>query len=232
MIVNNGNKINCEFADEIVSYLYNELSAKARSKFEGHLSNCAVCTDEFAAISDARFSVFEWQREEFANLPTPKVVIPFEQKVIVNEEGGGLFAGLRGLVALINMPIAAAVGLIVILAVGFVIFMRSDNRVQQAVIPTKPPVSEPIPNAAPVPQTHEVSKPEVATNIGTPSLPKNEFRAVKAVLRKTPVLRPTIADVKRPLLRPVQATPPVLNNFEADEDNSLRLADLMADLDG
>src|SRR5205823_10518511 len=67
----------CEVFAEIGSYLYNETSAAERRRFESHLSNCDMCTDEFAAISNARFSIFEWQREEFANLPTPEFHIPY-----------------------------------------------------------------------------------------------------------------------------------------------------------
>ena len=68
----------CGFLSDTVSYLYGEMPESERSTFEDHLAGCEACTDEFAGISFSRFSVLEWQRGEFANLPTPEIVIPYE----------------------------------------------------------------------------------------------------------------------------------------------------------
>ena len=62
----------CGFTSDAVSYLYGEMPAHERSVFEDHLAGCDACTDEFAAISYSRVSVMEWQRGEFADLPTPE----------------------------------------------------------------------------------------------------------------------------------------------------------------
>src|SRR5437773_5599682 len=98
MLNNNNHDQSCEFFTEIVSYLYNETGDAERRKFESHLSHCGVCTDEFAAISNARFSIFEWQREEFAKLPTPEFHISYaavKPAAMADVEYKGFFSGLR-----------------------------------------------------------------------------------------------------------------------------------------
>ena len=98
-MLNNENEKSCGFADEIVTYIYGEISETERSKFEMHLVDCMSCTDEFAGISNARFAIFEWQKEEFAHLSTPEIVIPYTAKP-KPAEAIGFFAGLRGLLTL------------------------------------------------------------------------------------------------------------------------------------
>src|SRR5881275_1304390 len=70
-------KNECPLNHEIVSYIYGELGGGIELEFETNLADCIACTDEFAAVSNARFSVYEWQKEEFAHLPTPAIVIPY-----------------------------------------------------------------------------------------------------------------------------------------------------------
>jgi hypothetical protein len=67
---------NCGYVEVMLSYMYDEIAAGDRERFENHLAECVGCTDEFAAIADARFFVYEWQKLEFAEMPTPQIVIP------------------------------------------------------------------------------------------------------------------------------------------------------------
>ena len=78
------NSSNCEFAESIVTYMYGELPIGEQEDFEAHLKDCQLCIDEFAVISEARFSVYQWQRSEFAPLETPEIRIPI--KVAANTE--------------------------------------------------------------------------------------------------------------------------------------------------
>jgi len=89
---NNGNKQSCTHFAEIVSYIYDELTVDQRVGFESHLSDCEICRDEFAGISNARFAVYEWQREEFAPLASPTILIPYEAATV----GRGIVATIRG----------------------------------------------------------------------------------------------------------------------------------------
>ena len=115
-MLTNGNNANCGFADEIVSYIYDESGEVERRKFETHLAGCSTCTDEFAAISNARFSVFEWQKEEFAQLPTPKIVIPYARDAVRDQaDSPGFFASLG---AFLTFPRFAAAAGAIVLGVG------------------------------------------------------------------------------------------------------------------
>ncbi len=232
---NNG-KTNCPFEDEIVTYIYDEMVGSERMKFENHLSGCSVCTDDFAAISEARFSVFEWQKEEFGHLPTPDIVIPYESNRRVVEESSsvGFLAGLRGWLS--PLPLAAAAGLILFLGMGFVMLrdvgttdqpIATNMNVQQIEAPNTAPIK----NVDPVKQ-HEVKQPEVA--VTTPKTTSKDIQPVKAVARRqTPSLKQTMAtNLKKPASTQVPSTVPILSNYEAEDDNSLRLADLFADIDG
>lgn len=229
-------KTNCPFKDEIVSYIYDEIVGSERLNFESHLSGCSVCTDEFAAISEARFSVFEWQKEEFGNLPTPNIVIPYEPKKNTVKEGAsvGLLAGLRGWLQ--PLPIAAAAALIVIVGLSFVMFRSVGPREQTVasnlnVQPVAIQNAEPIKNAETVKQP-EITQAEVA--VTTPKTTSKDIQPIKIVARRqTAVVKQMVATTpKKQNLSPALSTAPVLSNYEAEDDNSLRLADLFADIDG
>ena len=235
-MLNNGNKTNCGFANEIVSYIYVEIGAAERTKFETHLANCAVCTDEFAAVSNARFSVFEWQKEEFANLATPEIVIPYAPKKTVDEEDApvGFLAGLRGLLSLVNLPVAVAAGLFVFLGIGFLAMNYLGRGGQQIAsnIGVPPIQSHNTPVVLP---TDDTKTPEVAVTISSPNKSiRQEVRPVKAVEhRRSRIERQVTA--KNSVDR--NSTPnipnaPILSNYEENDDNSLRLAELFDNIGG
>src|SRR5687768_3655002 len=120
-MLRNTNNHRCGFADEIVSYIYDEIGATDRRRFESHLSECDGCTEEFAAVSNARFSVFEWHREEFAHLLTPEIVIPYaaKQTTVAESSSKGALAGFRGFLTLLGRPMAVAATLAVCIGLGF-----------------------------------------------------------------------------------------------------------------
>lgn len=70
----------CNFAEEIVSYVYDEMAENDKANFEQHLVNCSPCADEVADFSSISFSIQEWRDTEFANLATPSIEIPYETK--------------------------------------------------------------------------------------------------------------------------------------------------------
>ena len=234
-MLENGNKINCGFSDEIVSYLYDEVGASERTRFETHLANCALCTDEFAAVSNARFSVYEWRREEFADLPTPQIVIPYPPKRNDEESVSvGLLAGLRGW---LNFPVAVAAGLVLCLGLGF-FALRYLGSVEQPIasnIKNIPPNETHNPPA--VATTTEVKQPDVA--VGTVTLPtvrpSSEVRPVKAVEYRRPRGEKQLTArnaVNRNAAQNISNAPILSENNEEADDNSLRLSDLFADVDG
>ncbi|HMS10229.1 MAG TPA: zf-HC2 domain-containing protein, partial [Pyrinomonadaceae bacterium] len=80
----------CERSAEILPYLYKEVSDAERDGFDAHLAECSGCRDEFAAISFSRYSVYEWQREEFAPLATPDLAAAFAPDAADSEPVGWL----------------------------------------------------------------------------------------------------------------------------------------------
>ena len=87
-----GNNINsCLFGEELVAYVYGELSSDGRARFENHLLDCSACTAEFADISLSRLGVYEWHRDEFLPLETPQFVIPFAPATTRVEAGNSWF---------------------------------------------------------------------------------------------------------------------------------------------
>jgi hypothetical protein len=240
MLNNNGNKNNCGFADEIVSYIYDEIGASKRAKFEDHLAGCSNCTDEFAAVSEARLSVFEWHREEFAHLPTPEIVIPYKRAH--EDHSVGLLTGISRWLHLVKSPVAAAaIFAIVFLGVGFVTLRYLGH--PETPIASKSEILADTRATTPVIQKvheqkteSEQKMPEIVSAAAQrrSNLKDNDIRPAKAALQrqvvnKTRVVaRSTVKQV--PLQTP--STAPVLSNFEDSSDNSLRLADLFADIDG
>ncbi len=230
-MLDNCNKNECKFTDEIVSYMYDEIGEPERSEFEQHLMDCTVCTDEFAGISNARFSMYEWRKEEFAHLPTPNIVIPYHEKA----EAIGFFAGLRDLLTLSGWPAAATVaaGLIVSIGLGFVAVnyfgggqeMASNTSTDVAVPPVVTPdnkvqVPDPVRNETEnvvVGNTDDRQTPLLQASFNA-QRPRNE-RAVTTVSQ-----RPNNKAARDPSATTAKA--PALTNYDDTDDKSLRLSDL------
>ena len=87
----------CDRIAEIVPYIYGESSPAERYDFEAHLPECVPCTDELAAIAEARFAVYEWNREEFSSIPTPAFVIPYENTPLIGESFASKLTKIFGL---------------------------------------------------------------------------------------------------------------------------------------
>ena len=236
VMLNNGNK-ECGFSDEIVAYIYDEIGQAERVKFESHLANCSVCTDEFAGISNARFSVFEWQKEDFSHVLTPQIVIPYAPRSS-DIKAVGFLSGLRDLLTLSDWSPALAVAGAVVLCVGlgFIAMNYVGSNQQIASKFDVPPVTAPetlandespsiIQPVAPKPVGAVVSR--MATNDGS----TKEMHPIKTVeiprqkLVKQMTANNAIDSVSVPRTRKA----PVLSNYEDTDDKSLRLADLFDD---
>ena len=220
----------CEFDESIVSYMYDEMPAVERERFEAHLLDCTACTDEFAAIANARYGVYEWNKEEFAHIQTPRFVIPYNEPIA----DVSFFAKVRqafqfGFGWLPTGSALAAVA--IVLGIGYFAFTGNeggqqiaglnDNESRTAVAqtPTIPSVS--------------VEKPLVGTGnerIADESGPKT----AKVVMVPAKVMRIV---TKRNFITPQQAkfagtnarrsNAPRLSNVSDDEDQTLRLSELL-----
>src|SRR5262245_44488910 len=118
------NDLNCKYANGIVPYMYGELATSAATEFELHLPECEACTDEFAALSAARYEVYDWKKLDFDPLATPAIEIPFGEVVTVSwiEKLRAAFAGSWA------MPAAAFAGVAIIVSLVTVFVITSDER--------------------------------------------------------------------------------------------------------
>lgn len=66
----------CAFAEELVSYLYDENGNDGRAAMKAHLKTCAVCADELAGFGLVRTSISDWRAAEFSVLAKPQIEIP------------------------------------------------------------------------------------------------------------------------------------------------------------
>src|SRR5260221_7713901 len=84
-MLNNNSKNNgsgCFSAEDLMSYLYDEITPAERNHLDVHLAGCRTCTEDFATVSESRFSIYEWQRNDFAALQTPTISGPWENTPI------------------------------------------------------------------------------------------------------------------------------------------------------
>jgi len=233
-MLNNGNK-ECPLADQIVSYMYGEIGDRSELEFETHLADCMTCTDEFATVSQARFSVYEWQKEEFAHLPTPEIVIPYPSTVDVGETIG-LAAAVRAWLGRLSFPVAVAAALAVCIGLGLLalnLIGRKDqpiavNTVIQAVIPN---IETP---ARPVPEPGMVETVEKKVGERTPQPGKAVLSQPHRLVKRSSPAVNNPSNIYA--VGPKQAAPapktPALNAYDDSDDNSLRLADLFDEVGG
>jgi len=216
----------CGQEDQLLSYLYEDGSAAARETFESHLAECEACTDEFAAVSLARFSVYEWHKEEFVPMPTPQIVIPYEEKPV------SIWAGLREAFSF-NWETAslAAASLLVVAAFGAYLVSTDNDGVAELNLVNVNKVAVPTPSNIDVPKPNAViSNDPVVPVKASNEEPTRSVRPIKSVQAKRDV-RPIQPTVRNDGRIPTVATANdrrVIDSLDDDsEDNSLRLSDLL-----
>lgn len=228
----NGNN-SCKLGGDLLAYLYNEMPEGGRELFETHLADCSACTDEFAELSLARYSVYEWQKLEFAPMETPEIVIPYKA------EAAGLswFDKVRATFAFSNKWATAgpALAVLTLFAIGglVVVSRYSDREVAgvQNVTTPSPERSVPAPVKIARPQTAEdepVSVPEPARKpieVGSTGKPQTVPVPVKNPPKGSVKTQPANVNSRN-------RNVPRLNGLDDEvEDKSLRLTDIFDDLD-
>ncbi len=224
----------CLFGEELVSYIYGEFPVNDRTAFEDHLLSCGECIEEFAAVSESRLGVYEWHRDEFLTLETPYFEIPFRRSVAVSEQSLGWFDALRRLFTPARLAVAG--GAFATFAVVFgTIFIVST--------PTDQFIADANTTVAPVNLSNNIKEtviPPVNSSEQTESKESfiNEFKAEKTSTKRRRSSRlvqakaTTINSVRQNQVQEARsATMPRLGTFDEAEDTSLRLADLVANID-
>lgn len=237
---NGKDKNSCLFGEELVSYIYGELPTAKHNAFESHLLNCSACTAEFADMSMSRLGVFEWHRDEFLPLATPHFVIPYEKTAVAEPEYSWVDA-LRGLFSPARFAMAG--GAFAVLAVAFtaiyVATSSTGSNVAVGVTESVTPVA--VPDQREVAASKDFVKIDEENAADTTTVSNDQPQRVN----KTPDPKDTkviqVKSVKKPVNRitqsqsaqkaPVTNNAPRLGTYVETEDTSLRLADLVADID-
>ena len=227
----------CEREGDMVAYLYAEATPVQRAEFESHLLGCTVCTDEFAEMSGARYSVYEWQREEFAPLATPRFAIPYEvpKPSFVQALRSKLSFGWA------SYAVAAAVLVVTLGGFGFWNMMTApdlrangSNKVVRdqetpaisAAVSTPETVASPDTLATAFKNDKEVqtAPSTVAVQASVRERPARTTRSTRSPVRRVVPTAEVASDIRsgRPL--------PTLTASVEDEDGSLRLTDLFDSL--
>src|SRR5688572_18967323 len=224
-------KDSCLFGEELLSYMYDELGGAERHSFETHLLNCSPCTAEFAKLSMSRLGVYEWHRDEFVPLETPRFAIPYSS----SEPTVSWLDAVRGFV-FTPAGLSLSGGALALLVVALSAFYLANSgsgglaeiQLPQPVIENVEPVRAP--NIAKV-------KDEI---IADKDLTEKSLDKPRATVGRTIESKPLIVRAKsnkKPADRQLTARgnpsvkAPRLGTFEEIEDTSLRLADLVADID-
>lgn len=251
-MLNNNHNPSCAFAEQIVSYLYGETIGKEKAAFDAHLKNCSSCADELAGFGFVRASIVEWKTEEFLNLETPSINIPYP--IAVATEKQSWLGELRKLFAL--SPTWATAFAVLVVCVGLVLlvvnFSNNNDVARKVEKPTNEVVS-PIVEEKPTPRMEETAQQDSSKVLLKPSIvenaseknapqiaPKNQIVKVSNNVRKNKGVAQNANDLvanvrklkddKNTLTARKQVVPK-LNGLEEEEDNSVRLADLFAEVE-
>ncbi|CAN5726101.1 hypothetical protein BH20ACI4_BH20ACI4_00860 [soil metagenome] len=247
----------CKFAPEIVEYLYDEIGGERKNSFELHLNNCSECADEIEDFSGLRFSIQDWKAAEFDKIATPAIQIPYQVVKTVETEKVSWFDAVRRYFSLSPVLSGAMAVLLIALFFALGIFVLSNNDESNliAVSNQKPnlnakPSEQPQPSVVTkkdetikTPEIVETDvevideKPlginpptEVPAQVNNRSNPKQKIQPVKTVEKKTPNTD-LKNDTKNAKNIPTKNKPRLNELPEEVEDNSLRLADLFAELE-
>ncbi len=245
---NNHNHIGCGDEELFVSYLYDEIDAAGRSRFENHLRACASCAEELAALRDVQFSVADWKRTEFSDLSAPFVELPVEARKPV--EGREVAVArpafgerLRALFAFRPSILAAGTAFVLLFfaATVFLVLSGAGNETQIAggsdrpdatptASATRPAIAKEAspPAASPARPSADDSAPKVEASAARKAIGDAQDKKAlqpEKVKASPPRKKPSASDKKK------EARPPALSPFDDEEDESLRLADLFAEID-
>jgi hypothetical protein len=258
MLNNNNNKNDsaCRFAEQIVPYLYNEATAVERSEFETHLDKCSICDDELDGFSFVRNSISEWRSDEIFALEMPAFDIQVMRtaktsKILtVEAEQNTWFAQIRrffvfspkfvfGFGAVVVVTACIAATLVFLNSLGNNEIAENTNQGSQKVSNTKVDVKneEVFPEQISITKQTEVSPLKVKMEKAQFNSPKisdnsNNMRKIKTVVQKSNnTIASTGNEIKKNKVNSLEKQEaPTLYKSAEDEDKSLRLADLFAEI--
>lgn len=243
----------CQYAEELVSYLYDEIGSVEKSRFEAHIISCSSCADELADFSMVRSSIVEWRDAEFTPLAVPEIRLPAPAVSSTRENlaSDSLLARFRAIFSL--SPAWAGAGAAAALLICAGLFFVAVN-IQHAPETARVENKEKIEIASSPTRENAAVQTEIAGNVQTtvaeessePPIPaakenkeKSENAPIKvsqtvtAAKSKKPVADKNVRSTKPVSRKSNQSPPPTLMADEDEfEDNSLRLSDIFRGVGG
>jgi hypothetical protein len=235
------------FAEEIVSYIYDEAPAKERREFEAHLKNCLMCADELVGFGFVRSSLTEWRNDEVFAIEMPRLENPAikTSTPVISTTSSSWLDNLRELFAWFPTWKTASVAFAVLIVFAVAMFLvnspknnevasntkqngtQNGNKIEEKVsseVPPQNPQSESIPSN---------NKPEIAGTVPSKDSAikaSNNSQKQKTIAPKT---NETVAQTKdEKKNKNIQKREvPTLTGIDEEEDKSLRLADLFEEID-
>ena len=222
----------CGFSGEaVVDYVFGEMIAERSAAFEAHLVGCDACIAELAAVSEARFEVYEWRKLAFDPLATPVVRIPYGEAAPAGFGAARIsqFFAVSRLWAAVGLA-AACVAAGAFIAVSGTYWNSGGTEMADAVPDLSAPAA-----VSPTEFKQDISPAPILTV--TPAKPVSERHAplkAKAALAVSARPSATQLAVRRPAARTnrTRNAVPTLSGYTAEEDSSLRLADVFEDIGG
>lgn len=247
-MLNGHNNSDRDHGVELVSYIYNEMDPTARGAFESHLASCGDCAEELASFADARLGIVEWKRTDFENLATPAIEIPYRRPSSAPVATG---IGFRSLLeSIFASPVFARAGIglaAAALLVGVIYFAGLFQMENPDVAEVPATWIQPLADAPDNRSAEPVKREDIAADGQLVSGPRDEpapFRTAtpsrlsadrsNSASRASVARRKIVPNENRVVRRlnsdtattRAQQKVPSLNNFEEEEDKTLRLADL------
>ncbi|MEP6850077.1 MAG: hypothetical protein ABI999_14555 [Acidobacteriota bacterium] len=245
---NNNNHSGCFSVDELMAYLYREVGETELGLMDRHLAGCGTCTDDFAAISESRFSIYEWRQTDFSDLATPIFAGPWNDAPVRDlremSSAGGRSVGerLRNLIP--SFPtwafaVTAAVIAVAVVWIGAAYLRPSSDK---SVAIRQNQADEPVQAVSPQFKETEPEK-DLAMEKRSPSgidlgkaapalQPRKPAGSALAANRTPGAHRRNIMDLngRRQEVASSFRKVPNLSGIEEDEDRTVRLADLFAEV--
>src|SRR6266550_6219601 len=101
----------CGRENDLVAFLYGELSDVENESFDSHLHTCRICQRQTSDFRSIRESVVAWRDE---SLGRASVTVP-ETSTLINQDKGSALAALRAFLDLSPLWMKGAVGFAAIL---------------------------------------------------------------------------------------------------------------------
>ncbi|CAN5529722.1 hypothetical protein BH10ACI1_BH10ACI1_19930 [soil metagenome] len=257
MLSNNKNS-SCAFSGHIVSYLYDEATSQEKNDFETHLPDCLNCSDEIAGFGLVRSSINEWRNDEFFKLESDSLKIsalrstkPVET-AINTDQSDSWINKVRRLFTFSPVFVGGFAALVICLGLGWLFIENSQKNIVADVNKTLE-----IPSVSPLTLNNVIMKPDESIvkkdsqavqnkqiiEVGQNNLENQKLanstsnRSKKSLGSKaeSPKKVETIAEnnvnKKQKSTKVPNSTKPTLSGMTEDEDNSLRLSELFAEID-